>query len=183
MAERWRRSPIPRTPEEERSYSVARHEERSYRVAGETALGRADWGEHESDYAHGYAAFPSYPPSHGRPPVDYGGRHRRAVPVSHQRPGEMAPREPLSHWPEYMGRGPRGYRRSDERILEDICERLTADPRIDATDIDVTTNEGAVRLSGWVRSADERWWAEEVAEAVTGVRDLENEIRIHGSHR
>src|SRR6185503_8363040 len=33
----------------------------------------------------------------------------------------------------YAGRGPRGYQRTDERIREDVCDRLTDDPRIDAS--------------------------------------------------
>ena len=35
----------------------------------------------------------------------------------------------------YRGRGPRGYTRSDERLLETVCEQLTDDPRIDATEL------------------------------------------------
>jgi hypothetical protein len=38
----------------------------------------------------------------------------------------------------FRGRGPKGYRRSDERIREDVCECLSADDRVDASDIDVT---------------------------------------------
>jgi hypothetical protein len=32
---------------------------------------------------------------------------------------------------------PRGYQRSDARIFEDICDKLTVDPRVDASDIEV----------------------------------------------
>jgi hypothetical protein len=38
----------------------------------------------------------------------------------------------------HAGRGPKAYRRSDERITEDVCDRLTQHPHIDATDIAVT---------------------------------------------
>lgn len=153
-----------------------------YRLAGETILGRADWGDRESDYAHGFRAFwPEGPWRIGAPPgrAAYG----PPAPPAHEGPGVVRPREPLWHWPEYMGRGPRGYRRPDERILEDVCDRLTVDPRIDATDIDVRVAEGLVTLAGYVRSRDEKWWAEEVAEGVTGVRDLTNEIRVAPEHR
>ena len=38
---------------------------------------------------------------------------------------------------EHRGRGPRGYTRSDERIREDVNDRLTDDGWLDASDIDV----------------------------------------------
>ena len=44
----------------------------------------------------------------------------------------------------HRGRGPKGYRRSDERIREDVCERLTEDPFIDAsiaTDLDTVKKD------------------------------------------
>src|SRR5579884_2129826 len=44
----------------------------------------------------------------------------------------------------YAGRGPRNYKRSDERIQEDVNEQLTLHPGIDATDIEVSVHEGDV---------------------------------------
>src|SRR5215471_11804457 len=38
---------------------------------------------------------------------------------------------------QHTGRGPKGYQRSDERIREDICERLTQHSAIDAGEIEV----------------------------------------------
>src|SRR5256885_9981035 len=38
----------------------------------------------------------------------------------------------------YRGRGPRGYARPPARIYEGLCDRLTENPFIDATDIHVT---------------------------------------------
>ena len=37
----------------------------------------------------------------------------------------------------YRGRGPKNYRPSDERIWEEVNERLTYDHNVDATDVEV----------------------------------------------
>ncbi|HEY8461362.1 MAG TPA: BON domain-containing protein [Blastocatellia bacterium] len=78
----------------------------------------------------------------------------------------------------YAGRGPRGYRRSDERIREDINDRLTDDWYIDASDIEVTVNNGMVTLTGRVDSRREKRRAEDIAESVSGVTDVSNQLRI-----
>src|SRR5690606_8918747 len=53
---------------------------------------------------------------------------------------------------DYRGRGPKGFQRSDERILEEVCERLTDDPRVDASDISVICLAGLITLTGSVES-------------------------------
>jgi osmotically-inducible protein OsmY len=77
------------------------------------------------------------------------------------------------------GRGPRGYTRSDDRIKEDINDRLTDHYVIDASDIDVEVNGGEVVLTGTVDSRYEKRLAEDIAEAVSGVHNVENRIRIN----
>jgi hypothetical protein len=76
------------------------------------------------------------------------------------------------------GLGPRGYRRSDERIHEDINDRLTDDWRTDASDIEVTVNNGMVTLTGRVDSREEKRRAEDIAESVSGVTDVSNQLRV-----
>jgi osmotically-inducible protein OsmY len=78
----------------------------------------------------------------------------------------------------YAGRGPRGYRRSDERIREDINDNLTDDWYIDASDIEVTVNNGMVTLTGFVDSREGKRRAEDVAECVSGVTDVSNQLRV-----
>src|SRR4029453_13981226 len=78
----------------------------------------------------------------------------------------------------FAGRGPRGYQRSDERIREDVCDRLTDDPRIDAEDIDVRVERSEVTLSGSVRSRDEKRFAEDLIERITGVREVNNNLKV-----
>jgi osmotically-inducible protein OsmY len=86
----------------------------------------------------------------------------------------------MDHWrsESHAGLGPRNYRRSDERIREDINDRLTDDWLIDASDIEVTVNNSVVTLSGRVNSRDEKRRAEEIAEDVKGVTDVTNQLRI-----
>ena len=60
----------------------------------------------------------------------------------------------------YRGIGPRGWTRPDERIEDDVCERLRVDGAIDARDIGVTVAGGEVTLQGTVGSRRERHLAE-----------------------
>ncbi|HEU5431687.1 MAG TPA: BON domain-containing protein, partial [Thermomicrobiales bacterium] len=79
---------------------------------------------------------------------------------------------------QYAGVGPRGYRRSDERIDDDINARLTWSPDLDASDITVRVDDGEVTLAG---SVDRRWQkrlAGSIADDVPGVRDVFNQIQI-----
>jgi osmotically-inducible protein OsmY len=78
----------------------------------------------------------------------------------------------------YVGRGPRGYRRSDERIKEDVNDCLTDDPFLDATDIEVGVDDGMVTLSGTVSGRSEKRRAEDLAELVSGVKDVNNQLRV-----
>lgn len=79
---------------------------------------------------------------------------------------------------EYRGKGPKNYSRSDDRIKEDINDRLSDDPFIDASDIDVTVSSGEVTLTGTVDHRSTKRRAEDLAEAVSGVKNVENRIRV-----
>ncbi|HTK37218.1 MAG TPA: BON domain-containing protein [Pyrinomonadaceae bacterium] len=79
----------------------------------------------------------------------------------------------------YRGKGPKNYTRSDDRITEDINDRLTDYAYIDASDIDVKVNNSEVVLSGTVDSRYDKRLAESIAEDVTGVRNVENHIRVN----
>ncbi len=79
---------------------------------------------------------------------------------------------------EHSGRGPRNYQRSDDRIREDVNERLTDDPMIDASEIEVTVQNREVTLSGTVRDRNERRRAEDLAESISGVNHVQNNLRV-----
>jgi hypothetical protein len=81
----------------------------------------------------------------------------------------------------HRGRGPKGYRRSDDRIHEDVCERLTEDPFIDASNIEVAVTEGEVTLNGTVSSRGLKRRAEDLAEMAAGVAHVQNNLRVQGA--
>jgi len=72
----------------------------------------------------------------------------------------------------HRGRGPRGYKRSDDRIREDVSDRFSDDPYLDASGVDVTVNEGVVTLAGTVQDRGDRRRAEDLAMMVPGVQDV-----------
>jgi hypothetical protein len=78
----------------------------------------------------------------------------------------------------FVGYGPKNYKRSDDRIFEEVCEALMRHPRVDASHIGVKVDEGIVSLSGKVRSREEKKLAERTIEDLPGVQDVRNELSI-----
>jgi hypothetical protein len=91
--------------------------------------------------------------------------------------GGPAAREWTSSAGPYAGRGPRGYQRSDERIKDDVCERMCRHGQLDASDIEVLVANGEVTLHGSVTDRYAKRLAEDVAESVWGVREVHNQLR------
>ena len=79
---------------------------------------------------------------------------------------------------EHRGRGPKGYRRSDERIKEDVNDRLSDDYYLDASDIEVQVSNTEVTLTGTVNNRNDKRRAEDLAESVSGVTNVENRLRV-----
>lgn len=120
----------------------------SYGDADRFAGGSADYGRDLERQAYG----PNPRAAYSRPGAAIGGEHR--------------------------GRGPRGYQRSDERIREDVSDRLSDDGMVDASDIEVSVRGGEVTLSGTVSSRDQKRRAEDIAEAVSAVTNVQNNLRV-----
>lgn len=77
----------------------------------------------------------------------------------------------------HSGRAPKAYTRSDDRVQEDIYERLTHSD-IDCTDIEVNVDKGEVTLTGTVQSRNCKFEAEHITDSVSGVKDVTNQLRI-----
>lgn len=95
---------------------------------------------------------------------------------------ERAKREAKHGWEKvkesFAGKGPKGYKRSDERIREDVCEQLSLHPGIDASEIEVSVRDGEVILTGSVAQRHMKRLAEDVCEDISGVADVSNQIRV-----
>jgi osmotically-inducible protein OsmY len=86
-------------------------------------------------------------------------------------------------WPRegegpHSGRGPRSWRRSDQRIEDDVYERLSRHGYIDASEINIEVKDCEVTLKGRVTSKEEKRLAEDVAEGVFGVEDVHNDLKV-----
>lgn len=84
---------------------------------------------------------------------------------------------------QYRGRGPKGYKRSDDRIRDEVCDCLTDDDRLDASNIDIAVKDGEVTLSGFVIVREDKRWAELLAERISGVREVQNSLRVQDQQR
>jgi len=74
--------------------------------------------------------------------------------------------------------GPKNATRSDSLIAEELNERFRDDELLDASEILLRVEDGRVLLTGEVR---ERWMkhrAEDIAEGVRGVTDIDNRLRV-----
>lgn len=93
---------------------------------------------------------------------------------------ELEPDRPASRAGDrdFTGRGPRGWRRPDRSIREDLCERLMHHGEIDATDVDVVVANGEVLLTGEVDSRATKRAIEDLAYRVSGVLDVNNLLKI-----
>jgi osmotically-inducible protein OsmY len=80
--------------------------------------------------------------------------------------------------PLHRGSGPKGYQRSDERISDEVHERLTDDPWVDASEIQVEVKNGEVTLSGHVDNREAKHRAERLIEDLSGVRHVQNNLRV-----
>lgn len=76
------------------------------------------------------------------------------------------------------GLGPKGYKRSDERISDDVHQRLADDSWLDATNVNVSVSGGEVTLSGTVDSREAKHRAERIVEDLPGVNHVQNNLRI-----
>lgn len=78
----------------------------------------------------------------------------------------------------HRGRGPQGYVRPDERIADDIIDRLTDAPDIDASEIMLMVEAGVATLTGNVPLRAMKHRAEDIAADASGVREVHNRIRV-----
>ncbi len=79
---------------------------------------------------------------------------------------------------EHYGKGPKNWHRSDESLRDEICEALSRDRVVDASDIDVSVEGGVVLLTGWVDGREEKRQAQDCLDDVLGIHDIRNELHL-----
>jgi len=135
-------------------YGQGRHQEASWRPGSETLRSGDLRGPRERDY---------------------GIANRWQEPSPSFRGGEDFRRSGAG---PHAGKGPKGYIRSDERIKEQVSERLEEHGEVDASEITVSVNEGEVTLEGTIADRSMKRMAEELVEDSPGVKQVHNRLRI-----
>jgi len=108
-----------------------------------------------------------------------GGFDQRSRSRNHGSLGEdtMSSSDPSREQRRYRT-GPKGYTRSDERIREDISERLMMADSIDSSEVSVAVKDGKVTLEGTVPTRSMKHSIEDLADYTAGVEDVDNRIRV-----
>ncbi len=128
----------------------------------------SDRSRREGEWNEGRAAM------HGRSNRGYG-----AAPAGRQTGGEAGVETSSG---DQRGNGPRGYVRSDDRILEDLCEQLCDDPLVDARQVDPRCEGGCIVLEGEFSSRWMKHRVEDIADGIMGAKEVENRLRVGRGH-
>ena len=130
--------------------------------------GQGGWG----DFTH---QFPNADFNQG----GYGEDQGRHAQSGHGRGGsEYANTSRHSRGVSHSGRGPRNYTRPDASIVDELIDRMTEHEALDATEILLIVEDGVVTLTGEVPERRMKHLAEDIADEVRGVREIENRIRV-----
>ena len=169
----------------------SRYSESQYGVGKRRTRFDAYGGGYEPEFGEGPFADTSEAPGYfGTGHYGEGGAHytggfdQRSRPRNH---GSLA-EDPFStsgqpHEQRRYRTGPKGYTRSDDRIREDISERLMMADSIDSSEVTVSVQEGRVTLEGTVPTRSMKHAIEDLADYTAGVQDVDNRIRVERAER
>jgi hypothetical protein len=79
----------------------------------------------------------------------------------------------------FFGKGPKGWKRSDERIKDEVCEALNDSYSVDASEIEVNVKEGHVILTGTIEGRDAKREVEHLVDGIRGVEDVQNNLKLN----
>jgi osmotically-inducible protein OsmY len=83
----------------------------------------------------------------------------------------------------HAGKGPRGWTLRDDRLIEEVSDRLMDDRLLDARDVEVSANAGVVTLSGEVPGSSDVAHAEMLTRRTPGVIDVINRLVVRPGQR
>lgn len=144
-------------------------------MAGRYGEGEGRW-EARSDFGRGEYGRGEYGGEVGRG-HEYYGRSDWGRGGEERGPMERLGERMREGWRKMTGRGPKGYKRSDERIREDVSERI-ARSNVNADEVEVKVEHAEVTLTGFVESRWDKRTIEDIAEDVFGVDEVHNHLRL-----
>jgi hypothetical protein len=129
---------------------------------------------------------------HGRDPGQRGFGQRQGGPIGGPASGGMGWRgeqgwqgsevrtwsQPGQGQQQRFERGPKGYKRSDERVKDDVSDRINQLQHVDSSDVEVDVKNGEVTLTGTVPNRVMKWQLENLVETIGGVTEVNNQLRI-----
>jgi len=68
--------------------------------------------------------------------------------------------------------------KTDKELQRDVLDELAWEPSVDAAEIGISVENGVVILNGAVKSLNQKWTAERVAQRVDGVRAVTDELVV-----
>jgi len=172
----WSESGGARAAQDERRYRREEWRREDFGRDDPYGRGSRSYSGEQEDFGRQRHGGANYGGQRGYTGQDYGSEPYSYVGQSH---GNQGREGQFGGWQrgEHRGKGPKGYKRSDHRILEDVCDRLSDDDELDASQITVTVKDGEVTLEGTVTDRSAKSRAEDLAESVGGVRDVDNKLR------
>lgn len=78
----------------------------------------------------------------------------------------------------YSGLGPRGYNDAGDPAGQEVASRLTQHGQVDASNIEITIDNGEVLLEGTVDSEETKRLAQEALESIGGVSSVQNLLQV-----
>jgi len=79
----------------------------------------------------------------------------------------------------FFGKGPKGWKRSDDRIKDEVCEALNDSYIVDASEIEVNVKDGHVILTGSIGGREAKREVEHLVDGIRGVEDVQNNLKIN----
>lgn len=170
--------------------------EDSSRYSRDFGQGNYNQGNYnQGDYNQGHYNPPGYSTSRGnfgggsserdlgydRDPGNYGARDRNEGLYGRRDVNDRGPLERLGdrfrEGLRKLGKAPKAYTRSDDRIREDIYDRLMHG-WVNAEHVEVQVKGGEVTLTGLVEERRDKRIIEDIIEDVLGVKDVHNQLKV-----
>jgi|GEM_PF-3629468 len=79
---------------------------------------------------------------------------------------------------QFAGTTPKNFKRSDERIYDDICQKLSQEGHFDVSDVEIKVESGEVSLEGNIENRSDKHRIEMLVDSIMGVKDITNNLKI-----